>query len=286
MSISESFASWRDLVLAAKLFGLTRRYPTLAKMFLDCSKADLEETRTDLNRLSEKLAALIAFDVEFEGYSKLLVSAGRQALDRSEAYPCLHDRTAQTGFDRHYVYHPAWAARVLAKSRPKKHVDISSTLHFAALISAFMEVEFYDYRPAPLHLPNLTSSSADLTNLPFASGSIKSLSCMHVLEHIGLGRYGDPYDIDGDKKAACELSRVLASDGRLLVAFPVGRPRIQFNAHRIYSHEQVLAMFSGLVLLEHALIPDGAAESGLILEPDAALISAQSYGCGCYVFSK
>ena len=226
------------------------------------------------------------FAEEFDQFSAMLVAAGRAPLSQAEAYPCLYDRTTQTEFDRHYVYHPAWAARVLAKSSPRKHVDISSTLHFSTIVSAFVEVEFFDFRPAPVKLSNLSCSAADLTQLPFAANSIESLSCMHVIEHVGLGRYGDPFDIDGDRKAARELARVLSRNGRLIVAFPVGRPRIQYNAHRVYSHEQVLEMFAGLRLLEHALIPDGRVEDGLIENPDSEFISAQNYGCGCYVFSK
>ncbi len=268
------------------IFMLTRTQPELVRTFLRCAKIDSEDTRIGLQQIADKQAAMSGFLAEFDRYSDLLRSAGRPPLNKSDAYPCLYDRTSETGFDRHYIYHPAWAARILAKAPPLKHVDISSTLHFSTIVSAFVKVDFFDYRPAPLNLTNLSSSAADLTNLRFESDSIESLSCMHVIEHIGLGRYGDPVDIDGDKKAARELSRVLAKNGRLIVAIPVGRPRIQYNAHRIYSHEQVMEMFSELTLLEHALVPDGLAEDGLIQNPNSALINAQDYGCGCYVFAK
>src|SRR5881409_2227893 len=86
----------------------------------------------------------------------------------SERLPCLDDRTATTPFDRHYVYHAAWAARALADTRPERHVDISSTLFFCGIVSAFVPVDFYDYRPADLHLDNLVSGRADLLSLPFA----------------------------------------------------------------------------------------------------------------------
>src|SRR5262245_35638182 len=103
----------------------------------------------------------------------------------------IDDRTANTPFDRHYIYHPAWAARVLARTRPAMHVDISSTLHFCSIVSAFVPVKFYDYRPAALCLRDLSTEFADLLALPFPDGSVASLSCMHTVEHIGLGRYGD-----------------------------------------------------------------------------------------------
>jgi SAM-dependent methyltransferase len=116
---------------------------------------------------------------------------------------------------------------------PAKHIDISGTLPFFFILSAFMPVEFYDFRTAPLHLSQLKCGSTDLTALHFSTGSVQSLSCMHTVEHVGLGRYGDPIDPDGDLKAIRELKRVLAPGGNLLFVVPVGKPSVVFNAHRI-----------------------------------------------------
>ncbi|MCE9613254.1 MAG: DUF268 domain-containing protein [Lentisphaerae bacterium] len=200
--------------------------------------------------------------------------------------PCMADQTATTAFEPHYLYHPAWAARVLRQLTPAVHVDISSSLHFCTLVSAFIPVRFYDFRPARLHLPGLTCASADLTRLAFPDNSIASLSCMHVIEHIGLGRYGDPFDYDGDLRAAAELTRVLAPAGSLLMVVPVGKPKIAFNAHRIYSHDMVLKMFAGLTLVEFSLIPDDALTAGMMVNATAAQADAQSFGCGCFWFRK
>lgn len=204
-----------------------------------------------------------------------------------DRYPCLDDKTGTTGFDRHYIYHPAWAARILAQTKPECHVDISSSLHFCSLVSAFIPVKFYDYRPANLELSGLTCEAADLLSLPFADGSIESLSCMHVVEHVGLGRYGDPLDPDGDLKAIAVLKRVLAIDGNLLFVVPVGgTPRIMFNAHRIYSYAQVAEYFSDLELMEFALVPDNPKDGGLVRCASKRLADAQKYGCGCFWFRK
>jgi SAM-dependent methyltransferase len=203
-----------------------------------------------------------------------------------DRYPCLYDRTANTGFDRHYIYHPAWAARILAKRRSEFHVDISSTLHFCTLVSAFLPVRFFDYRPADIRLDNLVSEHADICALPFTDGSVPSLSCMHVAEHVGLGRYGDPLDPEGDLRAMSELKRVLAAGGDLLFVVPVGRPRIMFNAHRIYSYEQILGYFSGLELKEFSLVPDNPLDGGLIQNATRETADAQTYGCGCFWFRK
>ena len=199
--------------------------------------------------------------------------------------PHLSDRASSTPIDRHYTYHPAWAARVLARTRPEKHVDISSIVSFSAIISAFVPVEFYDFRPAPIEIDGLLAGAADLTKLSFADDSIESLSCMHVIEHIGLGRYADPLDPDGDLKAISELVRVLAPGGDLLVATPVGRPRVVFNAHRVYDHETFARYFAPLELVEFALIEEGG-EGGLIVAPPPERVRAELYGCGCFWFRK
>jgi SAM-dependent methyltransferase len=227
------------------------------------------------------------FRAEFDRFGELSRAAGeRFALDWDDRIPCLDDRTAGTGFDRHYVYHTAWATRVLARSRPAEHVDVASLLYFAALASAFVPVRYYEYRPVDLHLPNLSCGQADLTRLPFADRSIASLSCMHVIEHVGLGRYGDALDPDGDLKAMRELGRVLAPGGSLLFVVPVGRPRVQFNAHRIYGFDQVREAFGGLELVEFALVPDRVHGNGLICPATKEQSDLQRYGCGCFWFRR
>lgn len=204
----------------------------------------------------------------------------------TDAYPCVKDKTIKTGFDRHYVYHTAWAVRKVKEINPEFHTDISSSLYFSGVATAFVPIKFYDYRPADLILNNFESLQADLLNLPFENNSIKSLSCMHVVEHIGLGRYGDNLDYDGDIKAIEELKRVLAVDGNLLFVVPMGKSaKIQFNAHRIYTYDQIVKYFSGLTLKEFALIPEN---SGQMIYSNEAVekLKNEDYACGCFWFVK
>lgn len=235
---------------------------------------------------ARRLLALPWFISDYFSFKKALKKDSRFSVSFKNLTPVLIDKTSVTQFEPHYVYHPAWAARIIAKNKPKKHVDIASILQFSTIVSAFVPVEFYDYRPAILNLSSYTSGHADLTNLHFESDSIESLSCMHTVEHVGLGRYGDPIDPEGDKKAAAELARVLAPGGTLIFVTPVGKPKIAFNAHRIYAYQQVLDLFPGLTLKEFSLVPDNFRAEGFLEGAEPALVEKQDWGCGCFCFTK
>jgi SAM-dependent methyltransferase len=201
--------------------------------------------------------------------------------------PQIADKTKITEINYHYIYHPAWAARILAKNKPQEHIDISSFLHFSTMVSAFIPIKFYDYRPADVKLSGLYCGRENLLNLSFADNSIKSLSCMHTIEHIGLGRYGDALDPDGDLKAIAELKRVLAPGGSLLFVTPLsGYPRIEFNANRVYSYQQIVNYFQDLYLEEFSLIVQEGPHAGLVFQATEELANQQNNGCGCFWFIK
>ncbi len=200
-------------------------------------------------------------------------------------YPCIKDKTIKTEFDRHYVYHTAWAARKVKEINPEFHIDISSSLYFASIVSSFIPVKFYDYRPANIELSNMESLCGNLMSLPFENNSINSISCMHVVEHIGLGRYGDKIDSSGDLRAINELKRVLAVNGSLLFVVPMGRiPKIEFNAHRIYTFKQIKEYFSDLELKEFSLIPEKY--GSIIYNATENDVDKERYACGCFWFIK
>lgn len=241
-----------------------------------------------INRVINKIKWLSKKQKEKDGFKKDFDFFSQYhtrdfELNWEDTIPYLDDKTSTTGFDAHYIYHPAWAARIVKKINPAVHIDISSILHFSTQLSAFIPVEFYDYRPAKLNLDNLISERADLTNLFFKSDSIESLSCMHTIEHIGLGRYGDSIDADGDLKAINELKRVVKPGGTLLFVVPVGVPKVIFNAHRIYHPQAVIELFAGFCIKEFSLVKDDAA---FVKNATVTEAAAQQYGCGCFWFIK
>lgn len=200
--------------------------------------------------------------------------------------PCVNDKTSNTQFDRHYIWHTAWAIRKLKEINPSVHYDFSSSLYFVSMTSAFFNIKFYDYRPANLYLSNLSSQHADLSKLEFENETIDSLSCMHVVEHVGLGRYGDTLDINGDLKAISEISRVVKRNGNLLFVIPIGKPKIMFNAHRVYSYSQTISYFKDFNLIEFSLIPDYDKGDSIIYNASETEADKQYYGCGMFHFRK
>jgi len=231
-------------------------------------------------RVVRGLSANPRFIGDWRQYVRL---SGVETLCVADAYPQLQDRTGTTGVDVHYSYTNGWAMRRIVAQRPGEHVDIGSQTMFVNLFSAVLPITFVDYRPLEAHMEGLTNRSGDILNLPFADGSIESLSCLHVAEHIGLGRYGDPLNPHGTRLACNELKRVLAAEGNLYFALPIGKPRVSFNARRIHATKTIIEYFSGLDLVEYSGVHDGGRH---VENVDAYEFFASQYACGIYWFRK
>lgn len=213
-------------------------------------------------------------------YSKM---EGSESLHLFDIYPCLHERTKTTSFDAHYFYQDIWAFERIYESKVKHHVDIGSRIIFVGMLTVITNVTFIDIRPLEAKLNGLECRCGNIRSMPFKDNSLRSLSCLHVAEHIGLGRYGDPLDPLGTKKAAKELSRVLAVNGNLYFSLPVGKPRLCFNAHRIHSPQQIIEYFSSLELLELSGIDDNR---NFIRNIEINTLEKANYSCGLFWFRK
>jgi len=210
-------------------------------------------------------------------------SSDAEKITMLDLQPCLGDWSTHTPFDAHYFYQGAWLARKVRLFNINKHVDIGSSVLTMSVLSAHVDTTFVDYRPLKVTLPGLTSISGDILDLPFPDESVESLSCLHVIEHIGLGRYGDPIEPLGSRKAASELQRVVKPGGKLFLSLPIGRERICFNAHRVHSTSSVLKMFPKMHLTEFSYVDDnGSLHSDTPIE----LANSLEYGCGLFLFEK
>jgi hypothetical protein len=202
------------------------------------------------------------------------------------AFPILTDMRACAGTTGgHYFHQDLWAARKIYERRPAAHLDIGSRIDgFVAHVLSFMPVTVVDIRPITSTIANLTffhDDASELANLP--TGSVDSLSTLHAAEHFGLGRYTDPVDPAGCFKFMSALARVLAPGGRLYFSVPVGRERVEFNAHRVFATATILESFRDLQLVSFSYVGD---DGNLYENNDPMTMPASELACGLFEFTK
>lgn len=206
--------------------------------------------------------------------------------------PILNEREETSGnMTGHYFHQDLYVARRLFKANPTKHLDIGSrTDGFVAHVASYREIEVMDIRPQTINIVNISFRQADLMILPVdLVGKYDSISSLHVIEHFGLGRYGDPIDYNGHLKALENITKLLASGGIFYFSTPIGRQRIEFNAHRIFSVEYLLSLFKDDYKVERFSYVD---DDGNFYE-DAPLNEKSikecynfEYGCGIFELRK
>jgi hypothetical protein len=150
--------------------------------------------------------------------------------------PCLHDWGDVAGsVTSEYFGQDLYVAQRIFRAAPRCHVDIGSRIDgFVAHVASFRSIEVIDIRPIGTVIPNVTFKQKDFTTVASElNGYCDSLSCLHALEHFGLGRYGDPLDPEGFEKGLLNLSRMVSPGGVLYLSVPLGKACVIFNAHRI-----------------------------------------------------
>jgi hypothetical protein len=169
--------------------------------------------------------------------------------------PQLSDNVAFYSPFGYYILQDNWAFSHVLRVKPVELVDVASSGYFVAFCTNVTSVISIDLRHFTSSLPNHKVRIGNVMALPFDDNTVAAISSLSVIEHIGLGRYGDALDPYGMEKAARELGRVLAPEGMLLVAFPIGKTNIiSFNAHRICTPEEALKLFSGLDLIDEKYV--------------------------------
>lgn len=229
------------------------------------------------------LQAFPGFAWYFYEWTKYSRIEDAEPIRMLNTHPCLHDRKKNQTLGGHYFYQSIWAFSRISASGIKQHVDVGSLIEYVGFLTTVTNVTSVDIRPLRANLGRLETIEGSILSMPFDSETVLSLSCLHVAEHIGLGRYGDALDPKGTVKACRELSRILAKGGRLYFSLPVGEPRLCFNAHRIHSPRQILEYFESLQLVEFSCVDD----SGVFHEkvsPD--LVEGSRYACGLYLLTK
>lgn len=199
--------------------------------------------------------------------------------------PCLSDRYSSAGVaSGDYFHQDLWASRKIFVANPQEHWDIGSRVDgFISHLLTFRSVNIIDIRSLESDIDGLIFHQGDVTSLNFSDNSLTSLSCLHAMEHIGLGRYGDPVDPMGYMKGMLELQRVLSPGGILYFSVPIGCERVEFNAQRVFNPSTIVNAFHELELIDFSAID----ESGkFIASADWKLFGDVRRSCGLFVFKK
>ncbi len=211
---------------------------------------------------------------------------------RIELLPCLHDWHEEGGTTKsEYFWQDLLVARSIFQAKPKKHVDVGFLVGgFVAHVASFREIEVFDVRPISTQIPGVTFKQADLTQ-PVAGMAdyCDSLSCLHALEHFGLGRYGDPIDPRGYERGFANMAALLKQDGVFYLSVPVGMDRVEFNAHRVFDPRSIVKLATQHSLRLSALTviqPGGRIETIVLDEVHLSSLAGQRYALGLFVFQK
>jgi len=209
--------------------------------------------------------------------------------------PCLHDRHEESGDTKNeYFWQDLLVARWIHAARPRKHVDVGSRVDgFVAHLASFRDIEVFDVRPSSAQIPGVIFHKADLAG---PGGSqfepedyCDSLSCLHAIEHFGLGRYNDHIDPLGHERGIANMARMLKTGGTLYLSAPIGRERVEFNANRIFDPRTIIRIADTyrLKLAGLTVIRVGGHVTHVSTAPSVLQELAQErYSLGIFIFTK
>lgn len=206
--------------------------------------------------------------------------------------PILSDWSDEAGSVKdHYFHQDLLVAQFIYEDKPERHIDIGSRLDgFVAHVASFRSIEVIDIRNASdIGHRNIKFTQSDIlsSNIKL-NASADSVSSLHVIEHFGLGRYGDPIDPNGHRIGLKNIVSILRIGGRAYVSFPIGiKSEVHFNAHRVLHPLEILAwpeVCNCLRLQRFDFVDDsGVLHKNVDLE---SCMPTVSYGCGIYTFEK
>ncbi len=195
----------------------------------------------------------------FPSLLKDFIELKKQAKDAKDDFPFKRINPRITDIYKevgtasgHYFHQDLLVARKIFKNNPVKHVDIGSRIDgFIAHVASFREIEVLDIRDLKSRIKNITYRRIDITDDHFdLTDYCDSVSCLHALEHFGLGRYGDRIDYNGHLKGWQNIHRMLKKGGKFYFSVPIGEQRIEFNAHRIFSARYLLDLIQNLYIID------------------------------------
>lgn len=208
------------------------------------------------------------------------------------SYPILNERHSLSGtMSGHYFHQDLFIARRIFENNPVRHIDIGSRIDgFVAHVAVFREIELFDIRSQNSNVKNIRFTQADLMNLPDnLYGCCDSVSSLHAIEHFGLGRYGDPVDYEGHIKAIYNINKMLKNGGKFYFSVPIGKQRIEFNAHRVFNVTYLIELLNGKFRIDSFSYVDDVGNLHIDVELNENRIKVNfdcMYGCGIFELTK
>ena len=203
-------------------------------------------------------------------------------------YPILHDYSDISGVaNGHYFHQDLLVSQFVFTAKPERHLDVASRVDgFVAHVASFRELDVLDIRPLPdSGHPNIRFVQADLMKpLPKFKGGYPSVSCLHALEHFGLGRYTDSINPDGHLIGFRAIGDLVALGGIFYISVPVGRSRVEFNAQRVFDPREIERWGVDEFHLERFDYVDDAGALHRLASPEDAI--GLEFGCGIYTLRR
>lgn len=204
-------------------------------------------------------------------------------------WPVIKDKYSYAGTIGNYFWQDLWAARLILESGIQSHFDIGSRLDgfISHLLAARLDVTMIDVREFPEKIEHLHTIVDDATTLhQIPDESIESMSALCSLEHFGLGRYGDPVNPEACFQCFDNIQKKLKKGGRLYISLPIGKERIEFNAHRVFYAHTVIKCFSSLKLTEFSCATADKIEYNVDIHKYDDDLHNGEYRYGLFVFMK
>jgi SAM-dependent methyltransferase len=209
-------------------------------------------------RLATALRRWRRYVREREAFRKLADTTGWPVTSELPILTEWHESSGSLGA---YFFQDQCVARWIHEHRPVRHVDVGSRIDgFIGSLSVFRKVEVIDIRPQPNPVANVRFHQLDLMETLSADwvDCTDSLSCLHTIEHFGLGRYGDRIDPLGHLKGLEQLKRIVKPGGVFYLSTPIGPQRTEFNAHRVTAGTTLCEWFAEGWEIERCAVIDDA----------------------------
>jgi len=206
-----------------------------------------------MNREEEKELFLNLRDEEKELYNDFFFKASDDFTMWRDGEKTYSKDESKLGRDWIYIYQDKKAFEVLTYLRKSaeqelKILDVGSKFYAALFFSAIGRTMYLEPRMEDIfggQWPffsqlNMGFIKGEAQDIAAPDKSFNVVTCLHAMEHFGLGRYGDTIDYYGDQKGLREFNRVLDDNGHLILSVPVNEnARIDFNEQRVYNPDMV-----------------------------------------------